>query len=131
MAFFFLVTGSYLSAIGLMREIFPGAAAALKGLPLVHEVRLANPLAAVSIGVLWVVIGWGVLQLLNWARWTAMAVLGIGVAWSLPTLANIGMHPGWRMLAYALQAAIRATAALYLAQSRTVLDAFVSNRRAV
>jgi hypothetical protein len=128
---FFFLAGSYLCAPRLVIVFSPSAAAGLIGLPLVHEVRFVNPFVTVSIGLIWVVIGWGLLRLRNWARWAAMIVLGIGVAWSVPVLINIGMHPGWRMLVYAIQVAVRAAAALYLAQSIAVLDAFVPNRRAV
>jgi hypothetical protein len=133
-AFLFFLAGSYLCATGLIIVFSSSAAAGLRGLPLVHEVKLVNPFVTVSIGLIWVVIGWGLLRLRNWAswaRWAAMIVLGIGVAWSVPVLVNIGMHPGWRMLVYALQVGVRAAAALYLAQSIAVLDAFVPTRRAV
>ena len=118
-------------ATALIFVFFPSAAAALRGLPLVHQVKLVNPLVPVSIGLIWLIIGGGLLRLRNWARWAAMIALGIGVAGSVPVLVNIGVHPGWRMLVYALQVAVRAAAALYLAQSIVVLDAFVPNRRAV
>src|SRR5450759_3940477 len=49
--------------------------------------RWAVPYVAIIVGLVWTLIGWGLLQSRNWARWAAILVATWGTASSLaPTL---------------------------------------------
>ncbi len=79
------------------------------------------------IGLVWFAVGWGLLRLRDWARWTAQIMLAIGVAWTLPTMHIIHMHFGWRMIAVFGQVLVRVLAISYLFAPK-VMDAFLSRR---
>ena len=49
------------------------------GAPLLYGLELAGPYMFLLIGTFGVLIGWGLLRLNNWARWTAIAAALIGV----------------------------------------------------
>jgi hypothetical protein len=82
---------------------------------------------AMLVGSGWAIVGVGLFRLRNWARWAAMLVMTIGVAWLVPkiSMAELGVHVLW----YGLQIALRAAAAWYLAQAPAVIDAFAAKRQ--
>src|ERR1700693_3743241 len=75
-----------------------------------------------GVGTAWALVGWGLFRLHNWARWTAMLVMTIGIAWLVPkiSMAEVGVPILWS----GLQIALRAAAAWYLAQAPAVIDSF-------
>jgi len=87
-----------------------------------YGLELAGPYMALLIGFGWAIIGWGLLRLQNWARWAAMAVLALGIAWLVPKISSAEI--GLPLFSYGLQIALRAAAAWYLAQAPAVLDSF-------
>lgn len=125
-AFVFLFAGIYLCSIGAMILFAGRAVASLRALPLVHGLAFVNPYWTLLLGAVWAVVAWGLLQLRDWARFTATLVLGVGIAWALPMVIT-RMHFGWRMLAACLEIALRAAAIWYLL-SPSVLDIFIARR---
>ena len=119
----FFLAGIYLWAVGIVKLLAPNAISLMSGAPFMYGLELAGPYMALLVGSGWAVVGWGLFRLHNWARWAAMLVLTIGIAWLVPkiSMAEIGGPILW----YGLQIALRAAAAWYLAQAPAVVDAFV------
>jgi hypothetical protein len=121
-AILFLVAGAFLWTVAAIRMISPGAISLMSGSQFMFGLELAGPYMALLVGCGWAIVGWGLLRLQNWARWAAMAVLTLGIAWLVPKISSAEI--GTPLLFYGLQIALRAAAAWYLAQAPTVIDAF-------
>jgi hypothetical protein len=118
----FGVAAIYLWTIGLVKLAAPNAISLMSGAQLMYGLELAGPYMAVLVGAGWALVGWGLFRLHNWARWAAMLVMVVGIAWLVPkiSVAELGVPVFW----YGLQIALRAAAAWYLAQAPAVIDAF-------
>ena len=125
----FFAASIYLWTIGVVRLLAPDAISLMSGAPLMYGLELAGPYMALLVGAGWALIGWGLFRLHNWARWAAMGVMTIGIAWLVPKIsaAELGLPLLW----YGLQIAVRAAAAWYLAQAPAVIDAFSSRSSAL
>ena len=112
----------YLWTIGMVKLLAPNAISLMSGASLMYGLELAGPYMALLVGSGWALVGWGLFRLHNWARWTAMLVMTIGIAWLVPkiSMAEIGVPILWS----GLQIALRAAAAWYLAQAPAVIDSF-------
>ena len=112
----------YLWTIGMVKLLAPNAISLMSGAPLMYGLELAGPYMALLVGTGWALVGWGLFRLHNWARWAAMLVMTIGIAWLVPkiSMAEIGVPILWS----GLQIALRAAAAWYLAQAPAVIDSF-------
>ena len=121
-ALLFCAAGTYLWIVGATLLISPGTLSLMAGKQFMYGWELAGPYMALLFGVGYALIGWGLFRLHNWARWVAMLVMTIGVAWLVPKIsrAELGVPVLW----YGLQIALRAAAAWYLAQAPAVIDAF-------
>jgi len=112
----------YLWTIGMVKLLAPNAISLMSGASLMYGLELAGPYMALLVGSGWALVGWGLFRLHNWARWAAMVVMTIGIAWLVPkiSMAEIGVPILWS----GLQIALRAAAAWYLAQAPAVIDSF-------
>jgi hypothetical protein len=112
----------YLWTIGMVKLLAPNAISLMSGASLMYGLELAGPYMALLVGTGWALVGWGLFRLHNWARWAAMLVMTIGIAWLVPkiSMAEIGVPILWS----GLQIALRAAAAWYLAQAPAVIDSF-------
>jgi hypothetical protein len=112
----------YLWTIGMVKLLAPNAISLMSGASLMYGLELAGPYMALLIGSGWALVSWGLFRLHNWARWAAMLVMTIGIAWLVPkiSMAEIGVPVLWS----GLQIALRAAAAWYLAQAPAVIDSF-------
>jgi len=112
----------YLWTIGMVKLLAPNAISLMSGASLMYGLELAGPYMAVLVGSGWALVGWGLFRLHNWARWAAMLVMTIGIAWLVPkiSMAEIGVPILWS----GLQIALRAAASWYLAQAPAVIDSF-------
>ena len=112
----------YLWTIGMVKLLAPNAISLMSGASLMYGLELAGPYMALLVGTGWALVGWGLFRLHNWARWAAMLVMTIGIAWLVPkiSMAEIGVPILWS----GLQIAWRAAAAWYLAQAPAVIDSF-------
>ena len=112
----------YLWTIGMVKLLAPDAISLMSGASLMYGLELAGPYMALLVGTGWALVGWGLFRLHNWARWAAMLVMTIGIAWLVPkiSMAEIGVPILWS----GLQIALRAAAAWYLAQAPAVIDSF-------
>ena len=112
----------YLWTIGMVKLLAPNAISLMSGASLMYGLELAGPYMALLVGTGWALVGWGLFRLHNWARWAAMLVMTIGIAWLVPkiSMAEVGVPILWS----GLQIALRAAAAWYLAQAPAVIDSF-------
>lgn len=92
-----------------------------------YGLELAGPYMALLAGCGWALVAWGLFRLHNWARWAAMLVMTLGIAWLVPKIS--AAEVGWPLLRNGLQIAVRAAAAWYLAQAPAVIDAFAAKRQ--
>jgi hypothetical protein len=108
--------------IGVVKLVAPDAITLMSGTQLMYGLELAGPYMAFLIGVGYALVALGLFRLHNWARWAAMLVMVIAVAWLVPkiSMAELGGPVFW----YGLQIALRAAAAWYLAQAPAVIDGF-------
>jgi hypothetical protein len=106
----------------MVKLLAPNAISLMSGASLMYGLELAGPYMALLVGSGWALVGWGLFRLHNWARWAAMLVMTIGIAWLVPkiSMAEIGVPILWS----GLQIALRAAAAWYLAQAPAVIDSF-------
>jgi len=123
----FSLAAIYLWTIAAMMLIAPGAISLMSGSQFMYGLELAGPYMALLVGAGWALVGWGLFHLHNWARWAAMLVITIGIAWLVPKISAVEL--GVPLLWYGLQIALRAAAAWYLAQAPAVIDAFAAKRQ--
>ena len=122
----FFLAAIYLWTIAVVKLLAPGAITLMSASQLMYGLELAGPYMALLVGSGWALVAWGLFRLHNWARWAAMLVMTIGIAWLVPkiSMAELGVPILW----YGLQIAVRAAAAWYLAQAPAVVDAFAAKR---
>ena len=120
-AYYWLV-GGYAFAFAALKIITSGSFDLPVWAPLWNELEFYGESHALVFGVLWCLIGWGLLKLRRWARWAGMLgmVPAIFLLVAPISMAKIGM----RLLWYGLLIAVHAGAGFYLAQAPTALDAF-------
>ena len=123
----FFAAAIYLWAIGAVMLFAPGTISLRSGAALMYGLELAGPYMALLVGCGWALVAWALFRLLNWARWAAMLVMTVGIAWLVPKVSAAEI--GWPLLWYGLQIAIRAAVAWYLAQAPAVVDAFAAKRQ--
>ena len=118
----FLLAAIYLWTVGVVKLLAPDAISLMIGAQFMYGLELAGPYMAMLVGSGYVLVGWGLFRLRNWARWTAMLVMVVGVAALVPriSMAQLGAPILW----YGLQMALRVASGWYLAQAPAVLDSF-------
>jgi hypothetical protein len=123
-AIVFFVAALYLFTIAAVKLISPEAISLTSAGQLMYGLELAGPYMALLVGSGWALVAWGLFRLHNWARWAAMLVMTLGIAWLVPkiSMAELGLPLFW----YGLQIALRGAAAWYLAQAPAVVDTFAS-----
>jgi hypothetical protein len=126
-AVLFFAAAIYLWTIGVVMLLAPGAISLMNGAPLMYGLELAGPYMALLVGCGWALVAWGLFRMHHWARWAAMLVMIIGIAWLVPKISEAEI--GWPLLWYGLQIAVRAAAAWYLAQAPAVIDAFAKRQQ--
>jgi hypothetical protein len=123
-AVFFLVAG-YLGTIGIVELVVPGTFSMTLGAGITYGRELDGPQTALSVGAGWVLVGWGLYRLRDWARWCAILLMVIGIAGSVPAVSAAARDLGWRFFFYGFQIMVRVVIAWYLAASPEVVEAFV------
>ena len=123
----FFLAAIYLWTIAAVKLIAPEAISLMSGSQFMYGLELAGPYMALLVGAGWALVGWGLFRLHNWARWAAMLVITVGIAWLVPKISAAEL--GAPLLWYGLQIALRAAASWYLAQAPAVIDAFAAKRQ--
>ena len=120
---FFVVAG-YLFAAGAIEVVAPGTISPTMRAPFMYGRELAGPQSATLVGAGWALVGWGLLQIRNWARWSAMVLLVLGVVESIPAVSAAATDLNWRLAWYGGQMMAKVVAVWFLAQSPDVIEAF-------
>jgi hypothetical protein len=120
----FFLAAIYLWTVAAVMLFAPGTIPLMSGAELMYGLELAGPYMALLVGAGWALIGWGLFRLLNWARWGAMLVMTVGIAWLVPKISAAEL--GLPLLGYGLQIALRAAVAWYLAQAPSVIASFTT-----
>jgi len=125
--FLFFGAGVYLWIVGAIQLVSPGTLSLMAGRQFMYGWELAGPYMALLFGAGYALVGWGLFRLHKWARWAAMLVMVIGVAWLVPRIsaAELGLQFGW----YGFQIMVRAAVGWYLAQAPAVIDIFAAKRQ--
>jgi hypothetical protein len=124
---FFLGAG-YLIVGGVIEFVAPGTLALTRAAGITYGRELDGPQTAISVGAGWALVGWGLYQLKNWARWCAILLMVIGVAGSVPAVSAAARDLGWRFLFLGAQIMVRIVIAWYLVASPELVDAFRGKR---
>jgi hypothetical protein len=122
-ALFFMVAG-YLVVLGIAEFFDPGALSMTREAGLTYGRELGGPQTAISVGLGWALVAWGLYRLGNWARWCALLLMVIGVAGSVPAVSAAARDLTWRFFFYGAQIMVRVVIAWYLAASPEVIEAF-------
>jgi len=124
----FALAAVYLWTLAAIRLLAPGSIPLTAGSPLMYGMELAGPYMALLFGAGWGLVGWGLARQHNWARWAAILVLTIGVAWLVPKISSAELG-SVRFSWDGVQIAIQAAAAWYLAQAPAVIDGFTAKAK--
>src|SRR5580698_8252608 len=104
----FVLAAVYLWTIAVVKLFAPNAISLMSGSQLMYGLELAGPYMAILVGSAYVLVGWGLFRMHNWARWAAMLVMVIAVASLVRkiSMAELGIPVFW----YGFQIALRAAA---------------------
>jgi hypothetical protein len=119
---FFLFAG-YLVAVGAILLFAPDAIS-IRSTPFMYGRELTGPQSAFLVGAGWALVGWGLYQVRNWARWSALVLLVVGIAASVPAVSAAATDLNWRFAWYGGQLMAKVVAVWYLTRSPEVIDAF-------
>ena len=117
----FLYAG-YIGSAGvlLVRPTMPSPMPGADQLP---GLQRAGPYGALIVGLIWVLVGWGLLQLCNWARWTVMLAAVWGIASGLAPALVFSTPLWWPFLLTGLQIIVRVATVWYLFRA-SIADRF-------
>src|SRR3981081_3130938 len=73
-----------------------------------------GPYGALIVGLVWGLVGWGLLQSQHWARWTVMLGAVWGIASSLAPALIFSTRLWWPFLLVGLQIIVRVAVVWYL-----------------
>jgi len=124
----FSLVAVYLLTLGIADFVAPGMLLAMRGTGITYGRELTGAQTAISVGVGWALVGWGLYRLRNWARWCAMILMVIGVAGSVPAVSAAARDLTWRFFFYGAQIMLRIVIAWYLSASPDLIDAFVPKK---
>jgi hypothetical protein len=120
---FFLVA-AYLIAIGIVALAAPDAISPAMQAPVFYGRELDGPQTAISVGLGWALVGWGLFQLRGWARWCAVVILVLGIIGSVPSVSAAARTIGWRFAWTGSLLMLRVVVIWYLVQSPEISEAF-------
>ena len=123
-ALFFLIA-AYLVVIGLIEFLSPGTISLARVAGVTYGRELDGPQTAISVGLGWALVGWGLYRLRNWARWCAVVIMVIGVAGAVPAVSAAARDLTWRFFLVGGQVMVRVVIAWYLVASPELIEAFV------
>jgi uncharacterized membrane protein len=118
-----------LCLIGIFMPFYPDAVSSWGGF-LVQSFDRAGAFGVLRAGAAFVLIGWGLFRLQNWARWVAMLGAAWGIVILVPGVSAASIHFTLFLFWGGLQIAIRSAIVWYLLQA-PVAEAFSSHAGAV
>ena len=120
----FCLVAGYLQVVGVIELVAPGTIEPSMRAPFMYGRELAGPQSAFLVGAGWALVGWGLLQIENWARWSAVVLMVLGIVAGIPAVSAASIDPGWRLVWYGGQMMLKVAAIWYLARSPDAIEAF-------
>jgi hypothetical protein len=108
--------------------VAPGTISPAMRAPFMYGRELAGPQSAFLVGAGWGMVAWGLLQIRNWARWTAIVLMVLGVAGGIPTVSAAATGLNWRLAWYGGQMIAKVAATWYLAFAPDAVEVFKGRR---
>jgi hypothetical protein len=121
------LAAAYLFTIAGVMLAAPGTISMRSGAPLMYGLELAGPYMTLLVATGWGLMGWGLFRLYNWARWAAMVVSIVGIAFTIPKV-SAATDFQWAFVSGGLNIAVRAAVVWYLLQSPSVIENFVTRK---
>jgi hypothetical protein len=118
----FLIAG-YIGAAGVWMLVWRKTISTMPGATQLPGIQMGGPYPALLVGIMWIILGWGLLKLRNWARWAAMLVAVWGIASGLAQALVFSARFGWPVLLVGFQIVVRIAVVWYLLRS-PVADQF-------
>src|SRR5271166_250265 len=116
-AILFFLAAAYLSVIGAVMLVSPGAVSMALGSPLLSGLELAGPYMFLLMGGAGALIGWGLLRLNNWARRAAIVAGFIGILMLVPGVSAAAVDVRASLLWGGLGIIVRVMIVWYLFQA--------------
>lgn len=121
-AAFFLFAG-YLCAVGALLLFAPDTIS-IRSAPFMYGREFTGPQSAFLMAAGWGLVAWGLLQVQNWARWSAIALMVIEIIAGIPAVSASATGLNWRLASYGGEMLARVVAVFFLIQSPDVIAAF-------
>jgi hypothetical protein len=125
---FFLVA-VYLFVVGVIEFIEPGTISPAMRAPFMYGRELAGPQSAIFVSAGWGLVGWGLFRIQNWARWSAVALMVLGIVAGIPAVSAASIDPGWRLAWYGGLMMAKVVAAWYLIFAPDAVEVFRNRNR--
>jgi hypothetical protein len=123
----FLLSAGYLFVLGALMILTPGSISMARGAPLLFGLELAGPYMFVLTAGIGALIGSGLLNLSNLARWAATIVALAGIVMLMPSVSADVVTVQWNRLFFSgLAVVVRVMIVWYLFQ-HPVIEAFQKN----
>ncbi|MGC2184946.1 MAG: hypothetical protein WA637_16840 [Terriglobales bacterium] len=98
-AILFLLNATCLCSLGIIMLISPEV---LRGLRWLRGAEMGGPYVALFVGVVWGLIGWGLIRMRGWARLAAMLWIAPGMAFGIVALTTASRFH-WSLLPLGLE----------------------------
>ncbi len=101
-AMLFLLNAAYLCSLSIIMLISPEVLSSLRGLQSLRGTGNGGPYVALFVGVVWALIGWGLIRMRGWARLAAMLWIAPGMAFGIVALTTASRFH-WSLLSLGLE----------------------------
>ena len=82
-AILFLLNATCLCSLGIIMLISPEVLSSFRGLRSLRGTEMGGPYVALFVGIIWGLIGWGLIRMHGWARLAAMLWIAPGMAFGI------------------------------------------------
>ena len=120
----FLLSAAYLFVLGALMILQPGSVSMARGAPLLFGLELAGPYMFVLMAAVGALIGSGLLNLSNLARWAAILIALAGIVMLMPTVSADVVTVQWDHLFFSGLAVIVRVLIVWCLFQHPVIEAF-------
>jgi hypothetical protein len=113
-AILFFLAAAYLGVVGAVMLARPGALSMAAGAPLLSGLELAGPYMFLLMAGVGGLIGWGLLQLNNWARRAVIVAAFAGFVMLIPSVSAAVISLSWSLAWGGLGIMVRVVVVWYL-----------------
>ena len=86
--------------------------------------ELAGAQTAFLVGAGWALVAWGLYQVRNWARWSAVVLMVLGIVAGIPAVSAAASDLNWRLAWYGGLMMAKIVAVWFLTRSPDAIEAF-------